>query len=148
MPSTQSLLKLLSDDELEVHSNAALTVGVLVEHGTVYLSPQYLHFLPALRPLFEVPSDAPTAKLNARGKAAGAVSRIILKKIPLDQVLPVIIGIPLWKNDFIQNRSVFSTLFHLFRSTLGVITPYLDELLLVFLHALNPSRSALMNVRL
>lgn len=69
MPSTQSLLKLLSDDELEVHSNAALTVGVLVEHGTVYLSPQYLHFLPALRPLFEVPSDAPTAKLNARGNA-------------------------------------------------------------------------------
>lgn len=145
-PSTLPLLELfyqaLSDDEPEVHSNAAFAVGVLVEHSAVDLSPQYLHLLAALRPLFEVPSDAPTAKLNARDNAAGAVSRMILKNsdaIPLDQVLPVIVGILPLKNDFLENRPVFRALFHLFRRVPGVIAPYLDQLLPVFAHVLDPS---------
>lgn len=125
-----------------MHSNAAFAVSVLVEHSTVDLSPQYLHLLAALHPLFEVPSVASTAKLNARNNAAGAVSRMILKKseaIPLDQVLPVIVGILPLKNDFHENRPAFRALFHLFRSVLGVIAPYLDQLLLVFAHVLDPS---------
>lgn len=144
--STQPLLELfyqaLSDEEPEVHSNAAFAVGVLVENSTVDLSPQYLHLLSALQPLFSVPPDAPTARLNARDNAAGAVSRLIVKKteaVPLDQVLPVIVGILPLKNDFLENRPVFAALFHLFRTAPSVIAPYLDQLLLVFAHVLDPS---------
>ena len=145
-PSTQPLLELfyqaLSDEEPEVHSNAAFAVGVLVEHSTVDLSPQYLHLLAALRPHFEVAPDAPAAKFNARDNAAGAVSRMIIKNttaIPLDQVLPVIVGVLPLKNDFLENRPVFRALFHLFRSAPDAVALYLDQLLPVFAHVLDPS---------
>lgn len=45
-PTTQPLLKLfsqaLSDDVLKVHSKTAFAVGIVVDHSTVDLLPQYL----------------------------------------------------------------------------------------------------------
>ncbi|OBZ65245.1 putative importin subunit beta-4 [Grifola frondosa] len=122
-PSTEPLLELfyraLSDDESEVQCNAAFASGLLVEHSEVDLSPQFIHLLAALRPLFVVAHDAPTAKLNARDNAVGAVARMIVKNtaaLPLDQVLPVFFeALPL-KNDFLENRPVFRAVFHLFKT--------------------------------
>lgn len=95
-PFTQPLLEIfyqaLSDSDAEVLSNAAFAVGLLVEYSEVDLSPQFLPLLAALRPLFDVAPDAPTAKLNAKDNATGAVARFIVRNtaaIPLDQVLPV-----------------------------------------------------------
>ena len=63
-PSTQPLLELffnaLSDESAEVQSNAAFATGLLVEHSTVDLAPQYLHLLSALRPFFTVLPDSPS----------------------------------------------------------------------------------------
>lgn len=145
-PSTEPLLELfyraLSDSEAEVTSNAAFAIGLLVEHSEVDLSPQYIHLLAALRPLFDVAPDAPTASLNARDNAAGAVCRLIIRNtsaVPLDQVLPVLIdGLPL-KNDFLENRPVFRALFHLFQTNGQVLYPFMDKLLQVFAHVLDPT---------
>lgn len=145
-PSTEPLLELfyraLSDDDAEVSSNAAFAAGLLVENSDIDLSPQYLHLLAALRPHFTVAPDAPSAKFNARDNAAGAVSRLIVRNtaaVPLDQVLPVVIGVLPLKNDFLENRAVFRAIFHLFRTAPAVLVPYVDQLLPVFAHVLDPS---------
>jgi len=145
-PSTESLLELfysaLSDSEPEVQSNAAFAVGQLVENTDVDLSPQYLHLLQALRPLFDVTSDSSPAKLNAKDNAAGSVGRLILRNtaaIPLDQVLPIFVGALPLKNDFLENRPVFRALFHMFRMNGSALYPYLDRLLQVFAHVLDPN---------
>lgn len=146
-PSTQPLLELfhraLGDPDPEVHSNAAFAIGQLVEHSEVDLSPQYLHLLAALRPLFNVSPESPTAVLNAKDNAAGAVGRLIVRNtaaIPLDQVLPTFLhALPL-KNDLLENRAVFLAVFHLFRTHGAALYPFLDHLLQVFGYVLDPSR--------
>lgn len=145
-PSTEPLLELfyraLSDPDEEVQSNSAFATGLLVEHSEVDLSPQYLHLLAALRPLFVVAPDSPPTKLTARDNAAGAVARLIVRNtaaIPLDQVLPVFVeALPL-KNDFLENRPVFHALFHLFRTNVHLLHPFMDRLLHVFAHVLGPN---------
>jgi len=143
---TEPLLELfyraLGDDEAEVQSNAAFATGLLVEHSTQDLSPQYLHLLAAFRPLFVVEPEASTAKLNARDNAAGAVARLIVKNtaaIPLDQVLPVFVDTLPLKSDFLENRPVFRAIFHLFRVNAQALHPFMDKLLQVFGHVLDPN---------
>lgn len=145
-PSTEPLLELfynaLSDESPEVYSNAAFAVGLLVEHSQRDLSPQYLHLLAGLRPHFEVAPDAPAAKFNARDNAAGAVARLLVRNTqatPLDQVLPVLIGVLPLKNDYLENRPVFRAIFHLFRTNPSAIAPYTERLLPVFAHVLDPT---------
>ena len=145
-PYTEPLMELfykaLGDPEAEVQSNACFAVGLLVEHSERDLSPQYLPLLAALRPIFDVPQNAPTARLSAKDNAAGAVSRLIVRNtasIPLDQVLPVLIAALPLKNDHLENRPVFQAIFHLFRTSPQTLGPYLDQLLAVFAHVLNPA---------
>ncbi|KAI6126080.1 ARM repeat-containing protein [Pisolithus croceorrhizus] len=146
-PSTEPLMELfykaLGDPEAEVQSNAAFAVGLLVEHSEVDLSPQYpllLHCPPPHLRLFR--QMLPASRLNARDNAAGAVSRLIVRNtaaVPLDQVLPVLIAALPLKNDYLENRPVFRALFHLFRSNPQSLGPYLDHLLAVFAHVLDPN---------
>lgn len=145
-PHTEPLLELfyraLSDPDPEVQTNAAFASGLLVEHSQMDLSPQYMHLLSAFRPLFGVAADAPAAQINARDNAVGAVSRMIYKNtaaIPVDQVLPVLFSaIPLTQ-DHLENRPLFRTIFHLFKTQPQVLHPYLDKLLSVFAFVLDPS---------
>ncbi|KAJ3571829.1 hypothetical protein NP233_g3504 [Leucocoprinus birnbaumii] len=145
-PSTEPLLELfykaLSDPEPEVLSNAAFATGLLVENSEKDLSPQYLHLLGALRPLFDVTPDSPPARLNAKDNAAGAVARLIMRNttaIPLDQVLPTFISALPLKNDYLENRPVFRAIFHLFQNNGASLLPYLDQLLQVFAVVLDPN---------
>lgn len=90
-----------------------MAVGVLVDETQSI----FHHLLAALRSVFEAPSNAPTAKLNAHDNPVGAVFRMLQRNtlaIPLDSVLPVILGVLLFKNDFPENRQVFYALFRLF----------------------------------
>ncbi|KZP16609.1 ARM repeat-containing protein [Athelia psychrophila] len=145
-PSTEPLMELfyraLSDEDAEVQSNAAFASGLLIEYSEVDLSPQYLHLLAAFRPLFVVAPEAPAAKQNAKDNAAGAVARLIVRNtaaVPLDQVLPVFVETLPLKSDFLENRPVFRALFHLFRAYPQTLYPYMDRLLSVFAHVLDPS---------
>jgi hypothetical protein len=128
---------------------AAFATSLLVENSEVDLSPQYRPLLAALRPLFVITPDSSSAKLNAQDNAAGAVARLLLcntAAIPLDQVLPVFLeALPL-KND-LENRAVFGALFHRFRANLQVLHPFIDRLLHVFEHVLEPSLPYVVLVR-
>jgi hypothetical protein len=145
-PYTQQLMELffraLGDNENEVLSNAAFATGLLVEYSEIDLSAQYFQVLGALRPLFNVPADAPSARLNAKDNAAGAVARIIIRNtaaVPLDQVLPIFVeALPL-KNDYLENRPVFRALFHLFQTNGAALYPFTDRLLAVFAFVLPPT---------
>ncbi|GBE86196.1 ARM repeat-containing protein [Sparassis latifolia] len=145
-PMTEPLLELfyraLADDEAEVQCNAAFAAGLLVEHSEMDLSPQYLHLLAALRPLFVLAPGASSVRLNARDNAVGAVARMIKKNVaavPLDQVLPVFFDALPLKNDFLENRPVFGAIFLLFRTNPAVLHPYMDRLLQLFAYVLDPS---------
>ncbi|KAI0741743.1 ARM repeat-containing protein [Daedaleopsis nitida] len=147
-PWTLQLIELffraLSDNEPEVQCNAAFAAGLLIEYSDVDLSPQYLQILAALRPVFIVAPDAPSAKLNARDNAVGAVARMIIKNpagLPLDQVLPVFLDALPLRNDYLENRPVFRAIFHLFKTQPAVLHPYLDKLLHVFAFVLDPTGS-------
>ncbi|KAI0311667.1 ARM repeat-containing protein [Amylostereum chailletii] len=143
---TQTLFELfyraLSDPDAEVQSNAAFAAGLLVENSERDLSQQYLPLLQVLRPLFDVPVDAPAARKNARDNAAGAVARLITKNagaLPLEQVLPVLFGALPLQHDRLENRPVFRAIFHLFRTQPQALGPYWDGLLAVFVQVLDPS---------
>jgi importin-4 len=145
-PSTEPLLELfyraLGDEDAEVVSNAAFATGLLVEHTEVDLSPQYLPLLAILQPVFNVAPDAPQARLNARDNAVGAVARLIVRNtaaVPLEQVLPIFVDALPLKVDYLENRPVFRALFHLFRTNPSSLFPYMDRLLQVFAHVLDPS---------
>lgn len=145
-PHTEPLLELfyraLSDPDPEVQTNAAFASGLLVEHSQIDLSPQYIHLLAAFRPLFTIPADAPSAQVNARDNAVGAVARMIYKNpnaVPLDQVLPVLFGAVPLTQDHLENRPFFRTVFLLFKTQPQVLQPYLDKLLTVFVYVLDPN---------
>ncbi|KAG6821184.1 hypothetical protein H0H93_004004 [Arthromyces matolae] len=147
-PNTLALLDLfyraLGDADAEVQSNAAFAIGQLVENTQDELAQQYLHILGALQPLFNVTPDSPAAKLNAKDNAAGAVARLIVRNttaVPLDQVLPIFIDALPLKNDYLENRPVFRAIFHLFQTNGAALYPFLDRLLLVFAHVLDPSHA-------
>lgn len=143
---TETLFQLftgaLSDPETEVQSNAAYAVGLLVEYSELDLSSQYLPLLGVLRPLFDIPPDAPAVKLSARDNAAGAVARMIIRNtasVPLDQVLPLFMTAVPTQEDPMENRPIFRAVFHLFRINSQALLPYLDHLLQAFGKVLDPS---------
>jgi hypothetical protein len=145
-PTTEPLLELfyeaLGDEEPEVQCNAAFAAGLLVEHSRKDLSPQYLHLLSALRPLFETPPNSHLSKLKSHDNAAGAVSRLIVRNtaaVPLDQVLPVLMNALPLRHDFLENPPVFRAIFHLFGTNPQALHPYSDKLLEVFRDVLAPS---------
>jgi len=145
-PSTEPLLELLwraiGDQDAEVQSNAAFATGLLAENSEQDLSPQYITLLGALQPLFNLPVDAPAPRLNARDNACGAVARLVLRNagaVPLPQVLPVLFGALPLRNDLLENRPVFRAVLYLFQTQPEVLSPYLDGLLSVFTHVLDPS---------
>lgn len=147
-PYTQQLLELffraLGDEESEVLSNAAFATGLLVENSTLNLSQQYFRLLTALQPLFVVPENATSARLNAKDNACGAVARLILRDtaaMPLDQVLPLFTAALPLKNDYLENGPVFRALFLLFKTNGAALYPFMDRLLPVFAHVLDPKNA-------
>ena len=147
-PHTESLLDLflraLNDTEPEVLSNAAFATGLLVECSDIDLSSQYLTILSALRPLFEVTPESPSARINAKDNAAGAVARIIFKNkntIPFDQVMPVFLNALPLIHDFLENTAVFRALFHLFRTDTAPLRPHTEQILRLFAHVLDPNNT-------
>lgn len=100
-------LRALHDPEYEVSSNAAFAIGSLLFQTQADLSPHYLEILGALQRLFEpIPENAPLKRDNARDNAVGAVARMILKNaeaVPLDQVLPILLGALPLKRDFAES---------------------------------------------
>ncbi|KAF9953080.1 hypothetical protein BGZ72_005712 [Mortierella alpina] len=123
-------LKGLADEEPEVRSNAAYTIGALCQNTTIDISSQYPAILTALYPLFQGQNLD-----NVTDNACGAVARMIMRHpdvVPVDQVLPVFVqALPL-KRDYEENEPVYKLLFQLIRSQNTWVFNNLTQLLTIF----------------
>jgi hypothetical protein len=120
-PYTSSLLKLLlhrlSDEDLEVKSNAAYAVGNLClysEKADLILK-NYNTILQKLEPLLQIKSH------RLLDNAGGCVARMIMahpENVPVDEVLPALIGILPLKEDYEENEPIYECIVQLCKSTL------------------------------
>lgn len=107
---TPQLLKLLlhrmSDEDDETKSNSAYAIGLLITHSSntkAYLS-SYNQILTKLEPLLH------TEKARTQDNAAGCVTRMIMAhpdKVPIDDVLPVLVDFLPLKEDFEENKPIY-----------------------------------------
>ncbi|XDG05901.1 hypothetical protein ABKA04_005516 [Annulohypoxylon sp. FPYF3050] len=115
-PHTSTLLRpllhRLSDEDKETKSNAAYAVGQLIFHSedsNTYL-PAYNEILGKLEPLLQI-TDA-----RLQDNAAGCVCRLILAhpdKVPIPDVLPVIVNLLPLKEDFEENKPIYQCIYQL-----------------------------------
>ena len=145
-PFTQPLLEIISrglrDEEADVRSNAAFASGCLIEHSDADLTSQYMPLLTALQPYFNVAEHSAPPLYHARDNAAGAISRMVSKNpsaLPLDQVIPAIVGVMPLRFDPLENHAVYTALFTAFRTSPDVVIAHLDHLLKAFQYNLDPA---------
>lgn len=134
-PYTESILKMvlrrLSDEDMETRSNAAYAAGVLVTHSTnsaVYL-PAYNQILSKLEPMLH------TEVARSLDNAAGCVSRMIMAhpdKVPISDVLPVLVGLLPLKEDFEENKPIYECIIALYHHQNPTVQGLTGELITVF----------------
>ena len=117
------LLKRLGDEDAEVKSNAAFAVGLLQEHSedpTVVA--KFPEILAKLEPLLQ------TSEARARDNAAGCVGRMISangEKLPLAQIVGVLLEVLPLKEDYDENEPVWDALVGLCKLLLSPLPPAL-----------------------
>ncbi|KAG0362610.1 hypothetical protein BGZ54_008572 [Gamsiella multidivaricata] len=128
-------VKGLSDEEAEVRSNAAYTIGALCQNTNLDISSEYPTLLAALYPLFQGQNLD-----NVTDNACGAVARMIMKHpnaVPIEQILPVFVqALPL-KRDYEENEPVYKLLFSLIQSQNTWVFNNLNQLLSIFAEVLS-----------
>lgn len=106
------LLKRLSDTDEETRSNAAYATGQLVfnsNDSSTYL-PQYGTIMQKLEPMLQ------TSQARMRDNATGCICRMIMAhpdRVPLGDVLPVMVDMLPLKEDFEENKPVYHCIYTL-----------------------------------
>ena len=134
-PYTTHFLKLLlhrlADEDNQVKSNAAFAIGILVEHTqkTQEATKAYPVILQKLEPLLH------TQESRQLDNAAGCVARLIMKhpdRVPLDEVLPALVGLLPLKTDYEENAPVWSMVVGMYKggnTTIHQLTPQIVPVL-------------------
>lgn len=128
-PFTTPLLKILlhrmSDEHALARSNAAFAIGLLVENSDndSEILRSYNNILTKLEPLLQ------TDHARLLDNAVGCVSRMIMKhrdRVPLADVLPVILGLLPIKEDWEENEPIYRMIVQLCKCygqmTVGLLT--------------------------
>lgn len=125
-PYTSKILKLLihrlSDEDSETKSNAAYAVGLLLLNSTdpaAYL-PSYNTILQKLEPMLHTSEKPQTPATRILDNAAGCVCRMIMAhpdKVPLNDVLPVLLSSLPLKEDYEENKPIYDCLVGLCKSS-------------------------------
>lgn len=131
------LLKRLGDEDPETKSNAAFGMGLLCLHSTAAdeILPNYNTVLGLLEPLLHRSNSGDESQARLLDNAAGCVSRMIKKSpehVPLDQVLPHLVGLLPLKEDFRENEPVFDMIVALYQQQNTVIQGLTSKLMPVF----------------
>ncbi|EKD15226.1 uncharacterized protein L3040_001596 [Drepanopeziza brunnea f. sp. 'multigermtubi'] len=134
-PFTSALLKLLthklSDEDPETKSNAAYAMGLLIYYSTdsaAYL-PSYNAILSKLEPLLQ------TRRARTLDNACGCVCRMIMAhpdKVPIGDILPVLIDLLPLKEDYEENEPIFSCIAGLYQHENQDIISLTPQLIPVF----------------
>ena len=145
-PYTPQLLKLLlhrlKDEDPETRSNAAYATGLLIANSTdsnTYL-PAYNQILQLLEPLLQ------TELARTLDNASGCVSRMIMAhpdRVPISQVLPVLIDILPLKEDFEENKPIYECIVGLYQHGDATVQQLTQKLVPVFNHVLGEPREQL-----
>lgn len=145
-PFTSTLLKLLlhrlSDEDPETRSNAAYATGLLVFHSTnssAYLS-SYNQILAKLEPLLH------TQRARTLDNASGCVSRMIMAhpdKVPISDVLPVLVDLLPLKEDFEENKPIFECIVGLYQHGNETVQSLTQKLMPIFASILSPPEEQL-----
>ncbi|KAF3761415.1 ARM repeat-containing protein [Cryphonectria parasitica EP155] len=145
-PYTSSILKLLlkrlTDPDPEVKSNAAYATGQLIYNSTdtnTYL-PSYTDILSKLEPMLSI--DHARLKDNA----TGCVCRMIIShpdRVPISDVLPVLVGLLPLKADFEENKPVYECLYKLYEANEPTVQSLTPKLIGVFEEVLSPPEDQL-----
>ncbi|CAN8098527.1 unnamed protein product [Discula destructiva] len=145
-PYTSTILKLLlkrlTDPDPETKSNAAYATGQLVYNSTdanTYLS-SYVDILSKLEPMLSI--DHARIKDNA----TGCVCRMITahpERMPIADVLPVLVGLLPLKEDFEENPPVYECLYKLYEANEPTIQSLTPKLIVVFEKVLSPPENQL-----
>lgn len=146
-PYTTTLLKLLlhrlSDEDPETKSNAVYGIGLLCEKTTN--DAEILKSLPSifskLEPLLDAQNQA-----RLLDNTAGCVSRFISKhtdKIPIPEVLPRLVQLLPLREDYEENKPVFSMIVKLYQNNEPTIQQLTSTLMPVFEKVLGPPEDQL-----
>jgi len=144
-PYTEDVLKILmaglNDENNEVNSNAAYSIGVLCENTQLDISSYYPEILSRLSPLFNSTSLPQTID-----NACGAVARLLLRHpnvVPIEQILPTFFNALPLKNDFAENVPVVKFLQYLFETQNPFILQNKEGLTNLFQSMLSPPENQL-----
>jgi importin-4 len=136
------LLHRLSDEDNETKSNAAYAVGQLCYHSqdeATYL-PAYPQIMSKLEPLLQIKES------RLQDNATGCMSRLILAhpdKVPLAEVLPVLVDLLPLKEDFEENKPVYECIAKLYEMQNPTIQELTPRLVPVFHKVLGPPEEQL-----
>ncbi|GMM33588.1 Kap123 protein [Saccharomycopsis crataegensis] len=132
------------DSFLNVRGYAAFGIGVIIFYSAEDLSAAYPDILSSLSKLLtkadkeaKAEDDDETQDIIDRSyaNACGCVARMALKNpnaVPLNQIVPVLLGhLPL-VNGFEENTPIFNLLIQLYQSNAALITPYNAQVLEIF----------------
>lgn len=136
------LLGLLSDSNDEVRSNTAFGLGVLAEHGSAEAQGMYGNILQSLFTMLSNEQQPPLVQDNI----CGAVARMISTSptsLPLDQVLPILVGCLPIKEDESENETVTNCFIQLYSANNDILLPYMEKLLPWFFGSVNNEKSGL-----
>lgn len=107
-----TLLKRLSDTDLETKSNAAYAIGQLVSNSTdtaTYI-PQFPTILSKLENMLQLEGS------RIKDNAAGCLARMIMAhpaSVPIPSVLPALVNLLPLKEDFEENAPIFECIYKL-----------------------------------
>ncbi|KAH9208718.1 armadillo-type protein [Leptodontidium sp. 2 PMI_412] len=134
-PFTAPLLKLLihklTDEDPETKSNAAYAIGLLIFYSTdsaAYL-PSYNIILSKLEPLLQ------TQRARTLDNACGCVTRMIMAhpdKVPIDDILPVLVGLLPLKEDYEENEPIFTCIAGLYQHQNATVISLTPQLIPIF----------------
>jgi len=144
-PYTEEILQVLmaglKDENNEVNSNAAYSIGVLCENTQLDISSYYPEILSNLSPLFNSTSLPKTID-----NACGAVARLLLRYpnvVPIEEVLPTFFNALPLKSDYEENVPVVKFLQFLFESQNPFILNNKEGLTGLFQAMLSPPETQL-----
>ncbi|KAI9894381.1 MAG: Aminopeptidase 2 mitochondrial [Vezdaea aestivalis] len=142
-PHTTPLLKIiihrLSDEDFDTRANAAFAAGILCASSTsdAEILGAYPKIFSKLQPCLSADHQTPRLLDNA----AGCVARMIMKhpdNVPLDDALPVLVGILPLQEDYEENEAVWPMIVKLYQMSNETVIGLSEQIVPAVAKVLSP----------